>query len=147
MADEINWQKKYIDAIRQKGCYGKKWASTWSVGVPDLVTSITGLGLVTMEAKLEKAWTKNTFRTLGLTPKQVEELAGIRAADGLAFVLLFVQQAQRETYLNLFVPPPHEPNAELRIDKHTALEGSFRWEDKAKSSIVDWTRDKIKELS
>lgn len=125
MANEVTWQRKIIKRLCDEGGYGKKWATAYAVGVPDLILVTGALGLLVAEVKLEKNWNKNTDRTLGITSKQKKELNDIRDAGGSACVLLIVQQSPTQSYLNAFAPPGRRGVLTLSRDK--ALSGAYVW--------------------
>jgi hypothetical protein len=141
MAKEIEWQTKIIKRLRKEGGYAKKWASTWSVGVPDLIVSHAALkGLVALEVKLMRDWKTNTTRKVELTPKQVHELNLIQAGGGRASVLLVLEH-EGNGYINLFQPPA--VGDELRITRDWFWMDNFKWRLQS-HLLIDFIARKVK---
>lgn len=125
MPGENEWQTKIKDRIVTYGGWAKKWATPYTVGVADLVTTLPGLGNVLIEVKLEKEWNSNTSRTIALRPKQDVELNLVRAAGGRATVLVVVGESARTAKLALVVPPP--PREPLKIFRNDLLRETYDW--------------------
>lgn len=82
MTNEVYWQGKITDSIRKQGGAGKKWASQWLVGPPDLVLGVPSLGGVLMEVKLLKDVKEGFVRSkMGPTPIQHEFMHSFVDAD------------------------------------------------------------------
>ena len=58
--NEVGWQSKILKRIKKEGGWGKKWATSYTVGVPDLILSFEEKGVCVTEVKLEKDWNTNT---------------------------------------------------------------------------------------
>jgi hypothetical protein len=90
---ELDLQKRIIDEVKASGGWGRKWATQFQNGVPDLILTLPKTGTFFVEVKLvERAnfdFTK--FRpAIKTTRLQVQEMARIKSAGGIAFVLVGV---------------------------------------------------------
>lgn len=126
MVKEVDWQTKLIEQIKRENGYGKKWATQWAVGVPDLILSIKDWGLVTTEVKLEKGWNKDTVRTIQFTTKQKEHAAKIVRADGICFGTVVVYNNPRDVAI-CPVPMSH-PRKKLCVRLSELLKTSYHWQ-------------------
>jgi hypothetical protein len=72
MGKETQWQSKILTRVRGEGGYGRKWATQYSVGVPDLITA-TQRGVLFIECKYEGDWNKATSRKIKFSEKQKEQ--------------------------------------------------------------------------
>jgi len=50
---ELNVQANILKSVIKGGGFGRKWASDFQVGVPDLILAMPGLGLWLCEVKHE----------------------------------------------------------------------------------------------
>ena len=91
MPNELYYQKRITMAMRDEGGYGKKWSSSWAVGVPDLILSHPNTGIHFSETKLERDWTGNTGRKIKLTRRQIEECSKLRTSGARVTVSLVVE--------------------------------------------------------
>ena len=83
---ELNWQRKIVQSVRMQGGYGKKWSSTYAVGVPDLILSLPDIGAFFMEVKLEHSLPVVFDRKIKTTEIQKHELASLGAAGARALL-------------------------------------------------------------
>lgn len=141
MVNEIAWQRRILNQVAKEGGYGKKWATPYTVGVPDLVLSLPRVGLTLAEVKLETNWAKNTQRTIGLTEKQSLELSRFYTAGARTRVLLVVDNGEKDVFMNIFSPP--EPRSVLKLSLTEARDRGFVWEYRGqRRGFVDWLSSK-----
>jgi hypothetical protein len=136
MANEVAWQLKIIKRLREFEGEGHKWATPYTVGVPDLVVSTVPNGLMLWEVKIEKAWNTNTDRTIALTEKQTLCLNKYKKSGASVFVCVVLDNGVNNQWLNLFAPPPDQ--RKLVLSKCTVLADSYKWS--GKESLVDFVR-------
>lgn len=96
---ELTWQHKIIKSVRQQGGYGKKWSSTYAVGVPDLILSLPDIGAFLMEVKLEHSLKPGFDRQIKATPKQRHELASLVASGARALLGVVLYRGVRDVQL------------------------------------------------
>lgn len=100
---ELDLQKRIIDEVKAAGGWGRKWASSWQNGVPDLILILpatdTGFhGPLFVEVKLIERPEIDFDRykyPIKTTRLQVQELDAINRAGGIAFVLVGVISKSR----------------------------------------------------
>ena len=138
MVNEVYWQTKIIERIRNEGGYGRKWATQYIVGVPDLIVSLNDYGPVFIEVKLEKKWTKNTERTIELTEKQTIELHLLSKASAHAIILLVIWDSPSSVKLVPFFPPPI--GEQLRVRRDNVTQGAYKWGSKVELTkyLIKW---------
>lgn len=104
---ELDLQKRIIDEVKAAGGWGRKWASSWQNGVPDLILILPATaegfhGPMFVEVKLIERPEINFDRykyPIKTTRLQVQELDSINRAGGIAFVLVGVlSKAQSRLY-------------------------------------------------
>lgn len=129
MVLEVDWQRRILKRIRQEGGWGHKWATSYTVGVADLVvTSPHWQGTALIECKLEKNWHKNTQRTIAYKPKQKEEAHGNIAAGGMAFGIVVVHNGPSDVKIcPTRMPGPRE---KFRATLQDMLRTSYDWRTK-----------------
>lgn len=101
---ELPWQYKIIKSVRLQGGYGKKWSSTYAVGVPDLILSHPDFGTAFMEAKLEHSIKDGYDRKIDITERQRHELSLLRASGALALIGVVIYRSPRD--VRLWCLPP-----------------------------------------
>lgn len=132
MAKEVEWQTKIIKRIRSEGGYAKKWATQYSVGVPDLVTVLNDeqSGLAAshfFEVKLEKSWFKNTSRKIKLSEKQKYEISALAKAGARVGVILLAHLHDDRDPSVVVVPSRLiQPKEDLIVERNP-LVGWPRW--------------------
>lgn len=91
--NERQLQDRIISEIRNMGGYGKKWASQWQTGVPDLILVSPRYGTLFIEVKQIKLTGASVPRFLKIktTEKQKLEMQRLEAAGGRVAVLVGVQ--------------------------------------------------------
>lgn len=111
---EINWQRRVVHTVRKLGGYGKKWASQYTVGAPDLILCLPSTGIFVMEIKMglmsAGSNVPDTYKfnqKINTTDKQKVELSQIEDAGGLAMVGLVWYSGPGRAWLTL-----HEARAE-----------------------------------
>lgn len=115
---EVDWQRSVIEAVKKAGGYGRKWATQWSVGVPDLVLVLPNAGAVFVEVKCARSGSPDFKRTVALTQKQKLELGRILDAGGKALVVVFAEVKGPSKPLRLFGvyrPPAAGPTSDLFV--------------------------------
>ena len=85
---ELKIQHKLIDLIRKENGYGRKWASEYAIGVPDLVCSIPLIGTFFAEVKLHSGNIRD--RDIGVSDKQRHEMIKMMRAGAVAVVIAVV---------------------------------------------------------
>lgn len=125
MANEVDWQTKIIKRIKKEGGYGKKWATQYNVGVPDLILIPNVWTSVFTECKLEKEWYKNTTRTIAYKPKQCVEAQEINKSGGIAFGLIIIHNGP--TQITLCPTPMPDPRRKFRTDLRELLRTAYDW--------------------
>ena len=88
--NELDWQARIVKRIRDQGGYGTKVDTSNLIGRPDLLLATPEARMFMVEVKYEKDWNKNTMRTIGITPRQHEEIKLINDGGGTALVLVVV---------------------------------------------------------
>lgn len=103
---EIDVQRRLINSIQATGGFARKWASPYSVGVPDLIASVPEVGMVGIEVKFLKRWSKDTGRTVKLTDKQHDVLAKLNRAGGKVAVCIAATFTNPPAKLHIAFFPP-----------------------------------------
>ena len=101
---ELNWQHKIVKSVRMQEGYGKKWSSTYAVGVPDLILSLPDIGPFFMEVKLEHSVKDGFNRKIDVTAIQQHELASLVAAGARALLGVVIYRGPRDVQL-VALPP------------------------------------------
>lgn len=91
MANEITHQRKIIEAVRQQGGWGSKWASKLQAGRPDLILCLPEMGMFAAEVKRVAPKSDDWSRAIKLTALQRETLRRIVSAGGLAMVMVVIE--------------------------------------------------------
>mgnify|MGYP006423657611 CR=1 FL=1 len=91
LTGELDWQRRIIQSTKAQGGWGAKWATQWTVGVPDLILCLQGLGMFAMEVKLFDSVKPGWSRKIHTTDKQKHELSKINEAGGLGLVGVVVK--------------------------------------------------------
>lgn len=101
MPTELEWQRRIIKSAKKQGGYGKKWASQFIVGAPDLVLSFPQLGPLFMEVKLLRDVNQNIEwqRKLEVTKKQRHELQELRNAGADVLIGAVVEFRDKDVVL------------------------------------------------
>ena len=129
MPNELSYQRKFIQVIKDHGGYAKKWSSTFAVGVPDLIVVFEGLTCF-VEMKLEKGWNKNTKRTIDVTPIQESELKGIvYRGGGIAVVALVVEKGYNDSAIALLAIQKPNDSGVFQVERDEVLQHSVDWKD------------------
>ena len=105
--NEITLQRLLIKKMEQIGGYGRKWASAFAVGLPDLILIRNGKSLY-VEMKYIKSTSEVFRRKVDLTPKQTLELNRIRDAGAKAVVAVVVDYVNDKYLLIMSPPAPQE---------------------------------------
>lgn len=123
---ETAWQKKIIDSAKALQGYGKKWATQYSVGVPDLILSLPSYGLFLMEVKLIKdiPASGKFSRKVNTTDKQKLELRKFSKAGALSCVGMITYCGPREVYLTVL---PYDTEQFTSDDLQEGV--TVRWND------------------
>ncbi len=130
--NELAWQRKIIQRAGVRGGYGRKWASQYSVGVPDLIL-VHGGNVCFVEVKLEKVTAARYFRhTLKVTAKQEYELQRLRAAGAMAFIVAVLYYGRAKAYLL-----PVFPDGDYVVSSDD-IERSYDWYGSHSIGLMDW---------
>jgi len=127
MSNELEWQRRIIKSTKSQGGWGAKWATQWTVGVPDLVLCLPEPGVFVMEVKLFKDVKPGWSRQVGTTVKQRHSLSEINSAGGLALVGAVVKYSGTNRTLLVGVHPSTEVLSETSIDMRPSVE----WKNKS----------------
>lgn len=143
---EVDWQTKIVNRVKEQGGYGAKWATQFSVGKPDLI--LTHGDTLFVEVKYETDWFKNTARTLGFTSKQNLEAQRINEAGGRCFGLVVIQNGLRDVKLCPVEMP--DPRSQLRIKLQILQSERYDWyADKDRYKLFDylsfWSNDNVRQ--
>lgn len=109
--NEITLQRLLIKKMERIGGYGRKWASAFAVGLPDLILIRNGISLY-VEMKYIRSMSKAFKRKVDLTPKQTLELNRIRDA-GAKSVVAVVVEYMNEKYIVVLTPPDPQGSVEI----------------------------------
>lgn len=105
--NEITLQRLLIKKMERIGGYGRKWASAFAVGLPDLILIRNGKSLY-VEMKYIRSMSKTFKRKVDLTPKQTLELNRIRGAGAQTLVAVVVDYMDEKYIMMLSPPAPQE---------------------------------------
>lgn len=76
MPNEADVKRDMVKKIKEEGGYGRRIEDQYAVGLPDLIMIPAGGPVFFVEVKIIRA------QSFGATPRQLEELKRITAADG-----------------------------------------------------------------
>lgn len=127
MSNELEWQRRIIKSVKSQGGWGAKWATQWTVGVPDLVLCLPQPGVFVMEVKLFKDVKPRWSRQVGTTVKQRHSLSEINSAGGLGLVGVVVKYAGTNKTLLAALHPATDTLSETSMDLRPKVE----WENKS----------------
>ena len=108
MTGELDWQRRIVKSAKAQGGWGAKWATQWTVGVPDLILCLRGFGMFAMEVKLFDSVKPGWSRKIQTTDKQKHELNKINEAGGIGFVGVVVKYESSNKALLAAVDPEQE---------------------------------------
>lgn len=74
MSNELAFQTNIIKSVRRDGGYGRKMSNRFAIGVPDLLIGLQPFPPCYVECKDLGEVVDRFDRTLGVTPKQREEM-------------------------------------------------------------------------
>ena len=125
---ELKDQRDIIASLKAQGGYGRKWASGFQVGCPDLICALPGIGAFLMEVKSFIVGTALWSIEIGKKKhenRQHYELEQIRKAGGLVMrgVVLHYPSNWRELYL-LDIDVKHM-NHETHYEHMNSMGGQF----------------------
>lgn len=119
MPDELYHQSRIVSDVCATGGWGKKWSSTYSVGVPDLILGWPGKGANFMEVKLFRGLKLKSNGDLGrfsrkidLTTLQERTLKQMAEAGMSVMVGTVLDYTPRRRYLAL----THWHTSKLSLD-------------------------------
>lgn len=101
--NEITLQRLLIKKMEQIGGYGRKWASAYAVGLPDLIMIRNGRS-VYVEMKYVKSTAEKFMRKVSLTAKQTIELNKLRSVGAKAVVAVVIDH-KNERFVLIALPP------------------------------------------
>jgi len=127
VSNELEWQRRIIKSTKSQGGWGAKWATQWTVGVPDLVLCLPEPGVFVMEVKLFRDVKSGWSRQVGTTVKQRHSLSEINSAGGLGLVGAVVKYSGINKTLLVGVHPSTEVLSETSIDMRPSVE----WKNKS----------------
>lgn len=105
--NEITLQRLLIKKMEQIGGYGRKWASVYAVGLPDLIMIRNGRSAY-VEMKYIKSTADKFRRKVDLTPKQTIELNKLQAAGAKAVVAVVIDHKDQRFMLIMYPPAINE---------------------------------------
>ena len=141
MPNEVQWQHKIIKRVKSEGGWGRKWSSTYAVGVPDLLLAHPNFGLIAVEVKLEKLWVKDTARTMNLSDIQIKTLNDMFLASARVCALVVVTKMERG-HADLYVMFPRFDTGGLTMKKQSFVGDPYDWR-KDKLPFTTWIGDKF----
>jgi hypothetical protein len=127
MSNELEWQRRIVKSVKSQGGWGAKWATQWTVGVPDLVLCLPDHGLFTMEVKLFKDLKPAWSRQVGTTEKQKHALSSINAAGGLGLVGAVIKYAGTSKTELVAI----HPSTEVLSETSMAMRPYVEWSNKS----------------
>lgn len=134
---EVDYQRLMNQQVVKDGGYAKKWATPYSVGVPDLIWVVSG-DVWFVEVKLEVA--EGSFlRTIRLTDKQKLELDRLRKAGALVAVVVVVVKNNKARCI---IKEPPSPAESVMVSSDDLLDAYSLGE--MSKMITDFKRSKAK---
>lgn len=135
---ELDLQKRIIDRLKLEGGHGHKWATEWTVGVPDLVLAHSIFGLALVEAKLEVDWRINTTRTIQLTELQRLELQKYQDAGAKVACIVGVTRLSASRYMRDLTLCPYGIHHAGPIERDLLLDKGFNFTNNSLPGFAEW---------
>lgn len=133
---EKEWQRKIVQTIKDEGGWGRKWASPYAIGVPDLILCHGLFSTYFMEVKHLDVTNRSTKPVLvGLTDNQVSTCRQIEKAGGKVVVGAVVT-CKAQKFKGLFLRW-HEETHVITMDKPEYVFGSL---DRLSDAILAYTQ-------
>ena len=105
---ELKMQKHIVDSYKIRGGYASKWVDEHAKGKPDLVCSLSGVGVHLVEVKHRPEWDPSKVGGVKnpLEPKQIHEAKSVMSAGGLFSAALVVGggKSVSDAWLGYFSP-------------------------------------------
>ena len=93
---EVDWQRRLAANVREQGGYARKWATQFSVGVPDLVIVHPSIDVAFVEVKRIVQMTPLSFKGGELMARQYAELQMLHHAGAFAAVLYVIEYLSKK---------------------------------------------------
>lgn len=100
--NELRFQNHIIDTYKIEGGTGKKWASEWAVGNPDLILSCSGVGVHLAEVKHRPTFTLSRPILNPMAKKQISVAREYVASGGLVFLYIVSGEIAVKSQLHIF---------------------------------------------
>jgi hypothetical protein len=131
---EIDWQTKIIESAKLVGGYGKKWASPFNKGVPDLIIGLPKLGGWLFEVKVVDAKEWVVEKKTPVRMKQLYELRMFAKAGMQAGIMIVVRMPNDINYLAV-MPPDHDEFT-VELDMMILHKRAVRWLPRSKFALI-----------
>lgn len=134
---EIKIQHKLIDLIRKENGYGRKWASEYAIGVPDLVCSLPLIGAFFAEVKVHSGNIRD--RDIGVTDKQRFEMLKMVKAGATTVTIAVIMKGIGQWDVYFFHPHVKNLNANTMQVAQMFSYNSRKWRSNDRLfSIAMW---------
>ena len=101
---ELTFQSHIIDTYKLEGGTGRKWASEWQKGPPDLVLSCPVVGTHLAEVKHHPTFSVHRAIQNPMTPKQISVAEEYIKAGSHVFLFLVSGNHARDAALHVYKP-------------------------------------------
>ena len=101
---ELRFQNHIIDTYKAEGGTGKKWASEWAVGNPDLVLSCHGAGVHLAEVKHRPTFDPKRSIQNPMSAKQISAAKEYIAAGGSVYLFIVCGEKAPQSTLCIYDP-------------------------------------------
>jgi len=102
--NELRFQNHIIDTYKIEGGTGKKWASEWTVGNPDLILSCRGVGVHLAEVKHRPTFSPERTIKNPMAAKQQQAARQFIEAGGTVFLFIVVGEKALGSTLLVYDP-------------------------------------------
>ena len=124
--NELRFQNHIIDTYKAEGGTGKKWASEWAVGNPDLVLSCPGVGVHLAEVKHRPTFDPARSIQNPMSAKQKQAARDYIEAGGTVFLFIVVGEKAVNSRLCIYDPLKDCSPESLLAVVPFAMKGKYR---------------------
>jgi hypothetical protein len=121
MANELHYQKVFIDAVNRREGHAFKASSRFIIGVVDVYVKLPGLMGTWVEVKLDDRPKKKEFITPAITALQKQFMKDEINAGGRALVLSFLKEGTKLWACVMDFKLLMNGPCEIRVDAHQLL--------------------------